>query len=162
LIYGILLFNKSLMTIRTIYHEWSHLLQTYVGEEQYFKIIEQYEKIKDVQSKLLNKFNLTLDMVNQYFFNKKEYITHLDNLIYLIHQTQKLDKYKNLSDNQFLQLFKKTFGTSSINSLNTNLFKDIINIDKSFNIDILFYIASYILYKDTEFVNINFELSQRI
>jgi len=150
------------MTIRTIYHEWSHLLQTYVGEEQYFKIIEQYEKIKDVQSKLLNKFNLTLDMVNQYFFNKKEYITHLDNLIYLIHQTQKLDKYKNLSDNQFLQLFKKTFGTSSINSLNTNLFKDIINIDKSFNIDILFYIASYILYKDTEFVNINFELSQRI
>ena len=162
MIYGILLFNKSLMTIRTIYHEWSHLLQTYVGEEQYFKIIEQYEKIKDVQSKLLNKFNLTLDMVNQYFFNKKEYITHLDNLIYLIHQTQKLDKYKNLSDNQFLQLFKKTFGTSSINSLNTNLFKDIINIDKSFNIDILFYIASYILYKDTEFVNINFELSQRI
>lgn len=150
------------MTIRTIYHEWSHLLQTYIGEDQYFKIVEQYETIKENQTKLLNKFDLTLDMVNQYFFNKKEYITHLDNLIYLIHQTQKLNKYNNLFDNQFLQLFKKIFSTNSVNVLNSELYKDIISIDKSFKIDILFYVSAYILYKDTEFININFELSQRI
>lgn len=155
---GFLFFNNNMYNIRTIYHEWTHIFQTYVGEK-FEKLIELNEKNIILKNKELEKFNLTFDIVQNFFFSKKEYITRLDNLIYMIHQTQKLEKYKNLSDLDFFNLFKNEICKKD---LNNNLIKDILSIDKNFLVDIQFFIASYICLDGEIFTKLCFDLQQRI
>ena len=155
---GILFFNNSTYNVRTIYHEWTHIFQTYIGEK-FEKLIELNEKNIILKNKELKKFNLTFDIVQNFFFSKKEYITRLDNLIYMIHQTQKLEKYKNLSDLEFFNLFKDELCKKD---LNNDLIKDILSIDENFLVDIQFFIASYICLDGEIFIKLCFDIQQRI
>lgn len=153
-----LFFNKNIYNIRTIYHEWTHLFQTYVGEK-FKKLIELNKKNVNLKNKELKKFDLTYDIVQVFFFSDKEYIARLDNLIYMIHQIQKLEKYKNLSDAEFFNLFKNELCKKN---LNNNFIKDILSIDKNFLVDIQFFIASYICFDNEIFTKLCFDLQQRI
>lgn len=155
---GFLFFNNNTYNVRTIYHEWTHIFQTYVGE-RFEKLIELNEKNIILKNKELDKFNLTFDIVQNFFFSKKEYIVRLDNLIYMIHQTQKLEKYKNLSDLEFFNLFKNELCKKD---LNNDLVKDILSIDKNFLVDIQFFIASYICLDGEIFTKLCFDIQQRI
>ena len=155
---GFLFFNNNTYNIRTIYHEWTHIFQTYVGEK-FEKLIELNEKNIILKNKELKKFNLTFDIVQNFFFSKKEYITRLDNLIYMIHQTQKLEKYTNLSDLEFFNLFKNELCKKD---LNNDLVKDILSIDENFLVDIQFFIASYICLDGEIFIKLCFDIQQRI
>ena len=155
---GFLFFNNNTYNIRTIYHEWTHIFQTYVGE-RFEKLIKLNEKNIILKNKELDKFNLTFDIVQNFFFSKKEYIVRLDNLIYMIHQTQKLEKYKNLSDLEFFNLFKNELCKKD---LNNDLVKDILSIDKNFLVDIQFFIASYICLDGETFIKLCFDIQQRI
>ena len=155
---GFLFFNNNTYNIRTIYHEWTHIFQTYVGEK-FEKLIELNEKNIILKNKELKKFNLTFDIVQNFFFSKKEYIVRLDNLIYMIHQTQKLEKYKNLSDLEFFNLFKNELCKKD---LNNDLVKDILSIDENFLVDIQFFIASYICLDGEIFTKLCFDIQQRI
>lgn len=155
---GFLFFNNNTYNIRTIYHEWTHIFQTYVGEK-FEKLIELNEKNIILKNKELKKFNLTFDIVQNFFFSKEEYIVRLDNLIYMIHQTQKLKKYKNLSDLEFFNLFKNELCKKD---LNNDLVKDILSIDENFLVDIQFFIASYICLDGEIFTKLCFDIQQRI
>jgi hypothetical protein len=155
---GILFFNNNSYNERTIYHEWTHIFQTYIGEK-FEKLIELNEKNIILKNKELKKFNLTFDIVQNFFFSKKEYVTRLDNLIYMIHQTQKLEKYKNLSDLDFFNLFKNELCKKD---LNNDLVKDILSIDENFLVDIQFFIASYICLDGEIFTKLCFDIQQRI
>ena len=155
---GILFFNNSTYNVRTIYHEWTHIFQTYIGEK-FEKLIELNEKNIILKNKELKKINLTFDIVQNFFFSKKEYITRLDNLIYMIHQTQKLEKYKNLSDLEFFNLFKDELCKKD---LNNDLIKDILSIDENFLVDIQFFIALYICLDGEIFIKLCFDIQQRI
>ncbi len=143
----ILLFNKKYTNNRTIYHEWTHFLQKFVSKEKFKIILKNHDKFNKKKDNYLKKFNLDLDVVNNYFFSKKEYITHLDNLLYMIHQVQKLEKYKSLTDIDFSNLFIKTFSTTNPTCLTSELAKDILSIDKGFKMDILFFISLFICKK---------------
>lgn len=68
--FSLLFFNKKTYNERTIYHEWTHIFQTYVGT-RFEKIIKLSEKNKLSKNKELKKFNLTYDIVQNYFFSKK-------------------------------------------------------------------------------------------
>lgn len=155
---GFLFFNSETYNDRTICHEWTHVFQTYIGDK-FEKLIELNENNILIKNKELKKFNLSFDIVQNFFFSKKEYITRLDNLIYMIHQTQKLEKYKNLSDLEFFNLFKDELCKKDLNNI---LIKDILSIDKNFLIDIQFFIASYICLDGEIFTKLCFDLQQRI
>lgn len=156
--FSLLFFNIKTYNERTIYHEWTHIFQTYVGND-FEKIIELSEENKIKKNYELKKFNLTFDIVQNYFFSKKEYVTRLDNLIYMIHQVQKLNKYKKLSDIEFFTFFKIELCKKD---LNVELIGDILNIDKNFLVDIQFFIASYICFDGEIFTKLCFDLQQRI
>lgn len=143
----ILLFNKSCANSRTIYHEWTHYFQTFTSKEKFKLIIKKHQKSSDKIEKLLNKFELSIDFVEHIFFSNKEFIARMDNLLYMIHQVQKLEKYKNMSDIDFSNLFIKTFSTENEMCLQSQLSKDIMNIDSGFKMDILFFISLYLCYK---------------
>lgn len=153
-----LFFNTKTYNQRTIYHEWTHIFQTYIGKD-FEKLIKLNEENVLKKNKELKKFNLTFDIVQNFFFSKKEYITRLDNLIYMIHQVQKLDKYKDLSDIKFFQLFKFELCKKD---LNVKLIQDILKIDKNFLIDIQFFIATYICFDGELFIKLCFDLQNRI
>ena len=156
---GFLFFNVKTYNDRTIYHEWTHVFQTYIGNK-FEKLIELNEKKNIlIKNKELKKFNLTFDIVQNFFFSKKEYITRLDNLIYMIHQTQKLEKYKNLSDLEFFNLFEDELCKKDLNNI---LIKDILSIDKNFLVDVQFFIAAYICLDGEIFTKLCFDLQQRI
>ena len=65
----------------------------------------------------------------------------------MIHQTQKLEKYKHLNDNEFANMFIKTFSNSNPKCLETDLAKDILSIDNRFKMDLLFFISMFICQK---------------
>lgn len=143
----ILLFNEQKANSRTIYHEWTHFLQKFISKEKFEVILTNHSKFNIKKNEQLKKFNLDLDFVNNYFFSDKEYITHLDNLLYMIHQTQKLEKYKHLNDNEFANMFIKTFSNSNPKCLETDLAKDILSIDNGFKMNLLFFISMFICQK---------------
>jgi hypothetical protein len=155
---GFLFFNNETYNDRTICHEWTHVFQTYIGDK-FEKLMELNRNNILLKNKELKKFNLSFDIVQNFFFSKKEYITRLDNLIYMIHQTQKLEKYKNLSDLEFFNLFKDELCKKDLNNV---LIKDILSIDKNFLVDVQFFIASYICLDGEIFTKLCFDLQQRI
>lgn len=157
----ILLFNASRANSRTIYHEWTHYFQTFTDKDKFKMIIEKHQKSSVKKEKSLNEFGLSIDAVEQLFFSNKEYITRMDNLLYMLHQVQKLEKYKNMSDYEFSNKFIKTFSTENSNCLESELAKDIISIDPGFKIDILFFISLYICYK-TEYRKLCLNLAEKL
>lgn len=154
----ILLFNKKYTNNRTIYHEWTHFLQKFVSKEKFKIILKNHDKFNKKKDDYLKQFNLDLDFVNNYFFSEKEYITHLDNLLYMIHQVQKLEKYKSLTDIDFSNLFIKNFSTTNPVCLESELANDILSIDKGFKMDILFFISLFIC-KKSEYRKLCLKLS---
>lgn len=89
-----------------------------------------------------------MNIIRLYFFSEKEYITHLDNLIYMLHQLQKLEKYSKLNNDEFFKLFKTDLCK---NELFGEVAKDILNIDKNFKSDLIFFIAANICFSGQVF-----------
>lgn len=158
----ILLFNKNKYNQRTIYHQWTHYFQKFVKEDKFKELIQLHYQNEQKINQLLKPFNINLDFVQMYFLNQKEYITHLDNLLYVLHQAQKLDKYKNLNDIQFFNIFKSNFNNTDINCLNSEIAKDIINIKNDYKTEILFYISCFICLDQKSFDDLNINLAQRL
>lgn len=77
----------------------------------------------------------------------------------MIHQTQKLSKYKQMNNFDFFTLFKNELCKKD---LNIKFIKDVLKIDENFLVDIQFFIAAYICFDGELFTKLCFDLQQRI
>ena len=111
------------------------------------------------KKKKLQKFGLNIAAVENYFFSSKEYVTRLDNLLYMLHQVQKLPQYESLNEHELVDVFRDQVCR---NELNSNIAKDILAIDPDFRMDIVFFIASYICFKGKVFDKLVFDLANRL
>jgi len=153
-----LFFNSKLYNERTIYHEWTHFFQTYVGDE-FKKLIEISMANREEKNRRLEKFGLSMDVMQWYFFTEKEYIAHLDNVLYMLHQAQKLPRYNKMSDEDFFSIFKKDICEDELNS---SIARDIMSIDNNFKIDLLFFIVAYICFDGDVFEKLCRDLMWRL
>lgn len=156
--FSFIFFNTRKYNERTIYHEWTHYFQRYVGED-FAKLMELHVRNSEVKEKKLQKFGLNIAAVENYFFSAKEYVTRLDNLLYMLHQVQKLPQYESLNEHELVDVFKDQVCR---NELNSNISKDILAIDPDFKMDITFFIAAYICFKGKVFDKLVFDLANRL
>ena len=100
-----------------------------------------------------------MNTMQEYFFSEKEYIAHLDNLLYMLHQIQKLPKYSKIQNRNFFNMFKEEICKYE---LNAEIAKEAIFIDNTFNMDLIFFIAAYICFDGDVFEKFCMDLSWRL
>ena len=153
-----MLFNKPIFNERTIYHEWTHFFQVHVGDS-FVKKVEMSTENEEAKNEKLKKFGLTMNVMREYFFSNKEYVARLDNLLYMIHQAQKLPKYEGMNDFEFFNMFKEDV---CANGLDSGVVKDILQIDSGFYTDIVFFICAKMCFEGDLFDKLCSDLMWRL